>query len=224
LVALGFLEQPLNGGRRYRLGPKAHDIGMLALNSRRQRRIARPHLQELRSRLSYTVSLGVLDDRDVLIMDRFGGYRGHARLKMNIGVGSRWPTYCTSMGKSLLAHLSKAELDEVIGGVALEKWTPTTIRSKHALRAELKQIAAAGFAIDDQELATGTRSIAVPVRSKTGRLAGALEVAAPATMIDRAQMTKRFFPALLETSAAIAAELPDEPRFKSKRQDHSSGS
>jgi IclR family pca regulon transcriptional regulator len=218
------MEQPANGRRKYCLGPKAHDIGMLALNSRRLRRIARPHLQELRSRISYTVSVGVLDDGDLLIMDRLRGYRGHARLTVDIGIGSRWPTYCTSMGKTLLAHLPRSQMDTAIRAATLNSRTPSTIRSKRALRVELTQIAADGFGIDDEELVSGTRTIAVPVRSKTDKLAGALEVAAPAATFDRAQMTKRFLPALLEASAAIAAELPDEPLFKSKRIDHIPGS
>jgi len=128
------------------------------------------------------------------------------------------------MGKALVAHLPRVELYGVIRAAALDRRTPKTITSKRALRAEFRQIAAAGFAVDDEELAPGTRTIAVPVRSETGRLAGALEVAAPAVMLDRAQMTMRFLPALLEASAAIAAELPGEPLFRPKPQDRGSDS
>lgn len=215
LVALGFLEQPANSGRRYRLGTKAHSLGLAVLNSRPLRAIARPHLQALRTRLSYTVSIGVLDG-ELLVMDRLPGYRGHAKLKLNIGVGSRLPTYCTSMGKTLLAHMSDDELDDAIGGVVLERWGPNTIRTKRALRTELEQIAAAGFAVEDEELTKGARAIAVPVRSNTKKVVAALEIAAPAVMLDRSRMVKQFGPKLIAASERIARELDDEPPFTTK--------
>ncbi|MGN6372383.1 MAG: IclR family transcriptional regulator [Solirubrobacteraceae bacterium] len=220
LVALGFLEQPANGGRRYRLAPKAHGLGLAALDSRPLRAIARPHLEVLRARIPYTVSLGVLDD-DLLVMDRLPSCRGNAKLKLNVGVGSRLPTYCTSMGKVLLAYLSHQELEEAVDGVIFERWGPNTITTKQMLYAELEQVAAAGFAVDDEELTGGARSIAVPVHSKSGVVAAAIEITAPTTMIQRTQMVKRFGPKLLAVSRRIARELDDEPPFVAERLDAS---
>lgn len=222
LVALSFLEQPANARRKYRLGPKVHDIGMAALNARQLRPLVRPHLQRLRNELSYTVSVGVLDG-DLLIIDRLPGHRGHARLKLNLGVGSRLPAYCTSMGKILLAHLLDDKLDDAIGGVILEEWGPNTIRSKRALREELEQIHAVGFAIDNEESAEGARGIAVPVRSKTDNVVAAIEVSSPSRLATRQQVVERFGPVLLGASEQIATELDDEPPFKMKRLGHSNG-
>lgn len=211
LVALGFIEQPANGGRKYRLGPRAQEFGLSALNSRPLRRAARPQLQRLRTETLFTASVAVLDG-DLLIIDRLQGYRGHAQLKVNIGVGTRLPIYCTSMGKVLLAHLPSKELDEALGGVVFQRWGPNTIRTKGALRTELREIRTAGFAVDDEELTKGARAIAVPLQAKTGKVVAALEVAAPAALIERCQMVERCGPKLLDASERLAAELvEDEP-------------
>lgn len=223
LVALGFLEQPANARRKYRLGPKVHDIGMATLNARPLRALVRPHLCRIRTELSYTVSLGVLEG-DLLIIDRLPGYRGHAKLKVNLGVGSRLPTYCTSMGKMLLAHLPEEDLENAICGVILEQWGPNTVRSKRALRRELEQVHSVGFAVDDEELIQGGRAIAIPLRSKTGKVVAAIEVSAPTQLVEQRQMVKRFGPALLAASEQIEAELDDEPSFNVKRLDRSNGS
>jgi IclR family transcriptional regulator, pca regulon regulatory protein len=217
LVALGFLEQPPNSARKYRLGPRAHDFGRAVLNSRYLRPTARPYLEELRSTVSYTVSLGLLDGSDLIIMDRLHGYRGHPRLKPKIGIGSRLPSYCTSMGKVLLAYLPADERRETVEGMILEKHGPNTIGGKRALQRELEQVSAIGFAVDDEELADGVRSIAAPTRSKTGRVVGAVSVEAPAAMVDRLKMIKDFGPPLIKAAQWIAADLEDETPFKVRK-------
>ena len=104
LVALGYLEQ--GASRKYRLGLRVTDLGMSALNSTGLREHARPHLEELRQRTSYTASLGVLDGIEVLYVDRARSFRrGQNEVDLGLQAGSRVPAYCTAMGKMLLAHL-----------------------------------------------------------------------------------------------------------------------
>jgi IclR family transcriptional regulator, pca regulon regulatory protein len=131
LVALDFLER--TAGRKYRLGTRVSDIGMLALNARPLRAAGRLPLEELRRKVSYTVSLAVLDEDQLLFMDRLRGYRGHARLGLNIGIGSRLALHCTSMGKILLAHLPDEQREETIDGLTLNRQGPNTITQKPIL-------------------------------------------------------------------------------------------
>src|SRR6202044_777185 len=103
LVALGYLEQ--GASRKYRLGLRVTDLGMSALNSTGLREHARPYLEELRQRSSYTTSLGVLDGTEVLYVDRARSFRrGQGQIDMGLQPGSRVPAYCTAIGKMLLAH------------------------------------------------------------------------------------------------------------------------
>jgi len=210
LVALGFLEQSASNGRKYRVGLRVADLGMAALNMLPVRHHAYPDLEELRRQVSYTISLAVLSGSEIVVVDRLQGFRGHAKLGLKIGLGSRLPTYCTSIGKVLLAHLPEDELDSLIRDLTLARHGPKTIVQKGLLRDELAQILAAGFATDDEELAAGVHSIAMPIRSR-GEVIAAASVVAPTSMIPRTHMIEDFGPHLLAAIERISASLDNEP-------------
>ncbi len=159
LVALGYLEQ--GASRKYRLGLRVTDLGMSALNSTGLREHARPYLEELRQRTSYTSSLGVLDGGDVLYVDRVRSFR-RAQNQVDLGLqaGSRVPAYCTALGKALLAGLPDNQLREAIAELKPAKRGPHTITSKKALRADIDRIRTDGLAVENEELAprASTRS------------------------------------------------------------------
>src|SRR5258707_6603917 len=166
VVALGFLEQ--GASRKYRLGLRVTDLGMSALNSTGLRDHARPYLEELRQRTSYTTSLGVLDGTEVLYVDRARSFRrGQNQIDLGLQPGSRVPSYCTAMGQLLLAYLPEGQQRDIIGEIKLTNQGPNTVTSKKALRAELENIRDAGFAVDDEELAAGLYAIAAPVRNES---------------------------------------------------------
>jgi IclR family transcriptional regulator, pca regulon regulatory protein len=206
LVALGFLEQPPSGSRKYRLGSRGSDLGMAALNTLPLRSEGHAFLENLRRKVSYTVSTAVLDDNDVVIVDRLRGFRGYARLKVDIGPGSHLPAYCTSMGKTLLAHLPRDEQEAALKGLSIRRRGPNTITSKAALLRELAQVREAGFAVNNEELVVGLLSIAMPVR-RDEIVIGAVDIAAPCSLISRTQLVDECGPHLLEATKLISARL-----------------
>jgi len=206
LVALGYLEQ--GASRKYRLGLRVTDLGMSALNSTGLREHAHPYLEELRQRTSYTVSLGVLDATDVLYVDRVRSFRrGQGTIDLNLHPGSRLPSYCTAMGKLLLANLPESEQREAIASMKLTKRGPNTITSKKALREELDEVLAAGFAVNDQELAADLFSIAAPVRNEARDVVAAVNLAAHSSMISLEEMVDALGPHLVSTADRISARL-----------------
>ncbi|MGA2455713.1 MAG: IclR family transcriptional regulator [Solirubrobacteraceae bacterium] len=206
LVALGYLEQ--GASRKYRLGLRVTDLGMSALNATGLREHAHPYLEELRQRTSYTASLGVLDATDVLFVDRVRSFRrGLGKLDLDLHTGSRVPPYCTSMGKLLLANLPELEQRELIAQMKLTKRAPNTITSKKALRDELDEIQAAGFAVDDQELAANVYAIAAPVRNEARETVAAVGLAAHSTMISLEELVDALSPHLVTTADRISARL-----------------
>jgi IclR family pca regulon transcriptional regulator len=206
LVALGYLEQ--GASRKYRLGLRVTDLGMSALNSTGLREHAHPYLEELRQRTSYTVSLGVLDATDVLYVDRVRSYRrGQGAADLNLHPGSRLPAYCTAIGKLLLANLPESEQRELIGAMKLTKRAPNTITSKKALRDELDEILAAGFAVNDQELAADLFAIAAPVRNEARDVVAAVNISAHSSMISLEEMVDALGPHLVSTADRISARL-----------------
>ena len=206
LVALGYLEQ--GASRKYRLGLRVTDLGMSALNSTGLGEHARPYLEELRQRTSYTASLAVLDGTDVLFVDRDRSFRrAQVRADLDLQAGSRLPAYCTAKGKLLLGTLPEAEQRELLGLIKPVKRGPNTITSKRALREELEQVGEAGFAVDDEELAANLYAIAVPVRDAGREVVAAVGLSAHSSAISLEEMVDALSPHLLATADRISARL-----------------
>jgi IclR family pca regulon transcriptional regulator len=204
LVALGYLEQ--GASRKYRLGLRVTDLGMSALNSTGLREHAHPYLEELRQRSSYTTSLGVLDATEVLYVDRVRSFR-RGQGQVDLHTGSRVPAHCTSMGKLLLANLPEAEQRDLVAQMKLTKRGPNTITSKKALRDELDEVQAAGFAVDDQEFAADLYAIAAPVRSEARDVVAAVDLVAPSALISLEELVDALGPHLVSTADRISARL-----------------
>jgi IclR family pca regulon transcriptional regulator len=206
LVALGYLEQ--GASRKYRLGLRVTDLGMSALHATGLREHAHPYLEELRQRTSYAAALGVLDGTEVLCIDRVRSYRrGQNNLDMDISAGARLPAYCTSMGKLLLANVPESDRRELIAAIKVTKRGPNTITSKRALRAELEEVQAAGFAVNDQELAPELYTIAAPVRNEAREVVAAINLAAHSSIISLEEMVDALGPHLVSTADRISARL-----------------
>ena len=169
---------------------------------------AHPYLEELRQRTSYTVNLAVLEGTEILYVDRVRSFRrGQSKIDMSLHAGSRLPAYCTAMGKLLLANLPESDQRELIGAMKLTKQGPNTITSKKALREELDEVLAAGFAVNDEELARELFTIAAPVRNEAREVVAAVNLAAHSSMISLEEMVDALGPHLVSTADRISARL-----------------
>jgi IclR family pca regulon transcriptional regulator len=206
LVALGYLEQ--GASRKYRLGMRVTDLGMSALNSIGLREHAHSYLEELRQRTSYTVNLSVLDDGEILYVDRARSFRqGQRKIDLDLHSGSRLPAYCTSIGKVLLANLLEEEQRDLLAMMKLIKRGPKTITSMKALRDELEKVRDAGFAANDEELAPDLYSISVPVRNEAREVVAAVNMAVHSSMISLEELVDALGPHLVSTADLISARL-----------------
>ena len=204
LVALGYLEQDA-ATRRYRLGPRVIDLGLSAINSMEVREISLPHLQQLSDETGHTVNMAILDGVDIVYVERCRSSRhGRREIDLNLHVGSRLPAYCTSMGKVLLAFLPDERGAEALAKLQLTKRGPNTITSRAALRAELGQVCARGYAVNNEELAHGLRSVAVPVRGRADEVEAAINLAVHRSWVSIEDLVQQYLPALQRTAAAIA--------------------
>jgi len=207
LTALGYLEQD-SATRKYRLGPRVLDLGFSAINSMELREVAAPHLRELSDETGYTVNMAILDDLDIVYVDRCrSSSAGQREIDLNLHVGSRLPAYCTSMGKVLLAHLPGDDRDARLGRIEFTQRGPNTLTSRRALEAELARVRESGFAINNEELAYGLRSIAAPVLDREGAGAAAINLAVHSSLASTDELGARFAPALLRTAADISARM-----------------
>jgi IclR family pca regulon transcriptional regulator len=124
-----------------------------------------------------------------------------------IAVGTRFPAYATSMGRVLLAGLPDAELDSYLRAVRLRPFTTGTVTDAGALRTELARIRRQGWALVDQELEHGLRSLAAPIRDGRGEVVSAMNLSTPASARTLEAIRRDLLPRLLETAAAIERDL-----------------
>jgi IclR family transcriptional regulator, pca regulon regulatory protein len=203
LVTLGYLEQ--GPSRKYRLSSRGSDVGRALLDSLVIRRVAREPLRELGAGIGRTAGLVVLWDTEVAYIHRWRGSRqGQYAVDMGIGLGTRLPVYCTAAGKALLAHLPVGEQRDLIAKLRLTRRTPTTIRTKTALRTELERILTeGGVAVEDEELSAARRALAAVVVDVEGRAVGAVELAVPVEAYTRKELLEELGPKVIATARDI---------------------
>jgi IclR family pca regulon transcriptional regulator len=146
----------------------------------------------------------VLDGTDVVYVAKMPGTWV---MTSTHSVGMRVPAYPTSMGRVLLAALAPAALDDYFAEAEIETLTRHTVTDERKLREALKQIATQGFSVVDQELEEGLRSIAVPVRDKTGGVVAALTVCSNSSRVGLDAMIRDFLPTMREAAAGLSAVL-----------------
>jgi len=204
LAKLGYLQQDPDS-KRYRLGPKVLDLGFSAINSMDVREISAPHLRQLSDETGYTVNLAILDGTDVVYIERCWSARpGQREIDLNLHVGARLPAYCTAMGKAILAFVPDERLEEIIARIDFAPRGPNTLTDPMAFREELRKIRRLGVAVNDEELAYGLRSIAAPIRSHSGEVLAALNLAVHRTMVSIDELIARYGPVVAQSAHDIS--------------------
>jgi IclR family transcriptional regulator, pca regulon regulatory protein len=205
LARLGYLHQD-EATRKYRLGIRALDLGFAVLGALELREIAAPHLQRLTATTGHTSNLAIRDDTDVILIDRIRGRPGrYHHLEFNLHIGSRIPSYCSATGKALLAFLPQPDLNDLLDRIEFLPRGPRAVGSRAALVAELGQVRRSGVAINDEELESGLRSIAVPIRSRAGAVVAAINLAIPWSPVAISELADQFGPVLQATARQISA-------------------
>jgi IclR family pca regulon transcriptional regulator len=200
LEELGYVRQ-VGGG--YELTPRVLDLGMSYVLSRGLWEIARPHMEALVARTRESSSIAQLDGSDIVYVARVAVPK---IVTLAVTIGTRFPAMQTSLGKVLLAALPPAEADRVLAepsrsGV-VPRWQPDAGERAAALR----EVRARGWALTDEQLAPGIRSVAVPLRDGDGRVIAALNVNSHAAETPLEVLTGQHLPLLLQTAGAISAD------------------
>jgi IclR family pca regulon transcriptional regulator len=204
LLTLADLGYVSTDGRYFALSPRVLELGYAYLSSLTLPEVAEPHLERLVAEVRESSSVSVLDGGDVVYVARVPTSR---IMTVSINVGTRFPAYATSMGRVLLSGLPEAELEDYLANVELRRLSPRTITSVTALRAELARTRRQGWAMVDQELEEGLRSVAAPIRDRAGRVVAAVNLSAHASRMSTEAVRRQLVPPLLTTAAEIEAEL-----------------
>jgi IclR family transcriptional regulator, pca regulon regulatory protein len=191
-------------GKYFSLTPRVLDLGYAYLSSTPLWEIAQPHMERVTARLHESCSVSVLEDTDIVYVARVPTER---IMTVTLGVGTHLPAFATSMGRVLLAHLPDSRLDGFFATAHLERLTERTVTDPRELRAILKEVAQRGWAMVDQELELGVRSVAAPIRDAGGRVIAAMNASGHASRVTLAQMRRQFLPVLLEAVRDVSATL-----------------
>ncbi|MGH3170235.1 MAG: IclR family transcriptional regulator [Trebonia sp.] len=206
LASLGYLKQ--DDTRRYRLGARVLDLGFSVLASLELRDVAGPYLRRLTETTGHTSNLAIRDDTDVILIDRVRGRPGrYHHLEFSLHTGSRLPSYCSATGKALLAFLPGPDLERILDRIDLVQRGPRTVTTKTALLADLRQVRRTGVAVNDEELDMALRSIAVPVRSRSGEVVAAVNVSIPWSPVPMSELISQLRPALQDAARQITAHV-----------------
>ena len=188
---------------RFALTPHVLELGMAYIGSTNIWDIARPHMEQLVGCTNESSSIAQLDGSDIVYVARVAVPK---IITIAVAIGTRFPALQTSLGKVLLAELSPDELEHVLArpsrsGIAL-LWRPEAEERDLALC----EVRTRGWALTDEHLAYGIRSIAVPLRDGTNRVIAALNVSVHAAETSIETLTEKYLPLLLQTATAISAD------------------
>jgi len=162
---------------------------------------AQPVLEHVSKLVHESSSIATLDGSEIVYVARVNVTR---IMSIDLGIGSRLPAFCTSMGRVLLANLSQPELEAYLSKVKFHCYTERTVNSVDKLRQILRLVQRNGYAIVDQELELGLRSMAIPLHNPTGKVVAALNVGAHAQRVSVQEVQSKFLPHLRNAAQELS--------------------
>ena len=200
LEELGFARSTEGG---FVLTPKVLTLGMAYVSALGLWDIARPHMEDLVGRTGESSSMAQLDGSDIVYVARVSVPK---IIALRVEIGTRFPAPQTSQGKVLLAALDQESLDATLAVPSRAGLPPYIGQTAAQLREELTRVRARGWALADEELAPGVRSVAAPVRDGQGRVRAAMNVTVHAAETSTEVLLEQHLPKLLRTAGEVSAE------------------
>lgn len=201
LQTLGYVE---SDGKLFALTPRILDLGFAYLSSMPMWNLAEPVMEALVEQVNESCSAGVLEGTDIVYVMRVSTRK---IMRNSLGIGSRLPAYCTSLGRMLLAGLPDEEVRRVLQASPIEARTRHTITDLDALMAKVQQARRQGWVQVTQELEEGLVSMAAPITDRTGRMVAALNVSGQVNRTSPRQMQETMLPPLLRAAQSISRLL-----------------
>ncbi|HMF79341.1 MAG TPA: IclR family transcriptional regulator [Bryobacteraceae bacterium] len=194
---------------KYHLGSRLMELGLSAVSRLDVYEVAGPYLRELVKETGETAHLAVLREGQVVSLINV---ESSQTLRTPTTVGTRNPAHCTSLGKAMLAFTAQQQVEDFLQLELLKSYTRKTITSRVRFKAELAEIRARGYAVDDEEREPGLRCIGAPVWDSSGEVVAAISVAGPVFRITRSRIS-----ALSRTVMRIAAGISASLGYRSPR-------
>jgi len=202
LESSGFVRK---AGGEYHLGVKCFVLGNIVAADLDLEDVAHPHLVALRDTTRETTHLAILDDWQVVYLERLPS--PHPVGFMRSRVGAILPAFCTALGKTLLSHRPEPDVAKWAASQKFRSMTPHTITSAKRLLKELRDVRARGYAVDEEEHELGVRCVAAPVRNHHGEVVAAISVAGPSDRLPRTLAGSDTAKAVVAAAHAISLDF-----------------
>jgi IclR family pca regulon transcriptional regulator len=201
LQRLGYVE---SDGKLFRLAPRVLRLGYAYVTSTAMSKIVQPVLESISERTHESTSVAVLDGTDVVFVARAATRRS---LSNGLGLGSRLPAYCAATGRILLAALPSEDAHERLQRTRRLPLTPHTQTDMRALLGLLDDARRQGYAVCNEELELGVRSIAIPLRDTNGRTIAAMSIVASVRRYTLDAMLETLLPQLESARRVLTSML-----------------
>ncbi|MBS0339944.1 MAG: helix-turn-helix domain-containing protein [Proteobacteria bacterium] len=199
LQTLGYVG---SDGKLFSLTPRILDLGFAYLSSMPIWNRAEPVMEALVREVQESCSAAVLDATDIVYVLRVPTQK---IMRINLGVGSRLPAWCTSMGRLLLSDLPEGELQARLEASSIEAFTKHTLTDREAIATRVQQARKQGWCVVNQELEEGLISMAAPITDRAGRMVAALNISGQANRTSAKVMQETMLPSLLAAARQISS-------------------
>ena len=203
LETLGYLHRDPQT-KLYRPALEVLRLGFVVLNNLEVRQVAAPYLRRLVDEVQETVNLAVLDNHEVIYIDRVG-----SKHMVNVyrPIGSRLPAYCTSTGKALLAFLPPEQLEQALAAITWIRHTETTLTTLEALKENLALVRRRGFSDSNGEMIPELRAVAAPIRQNDGQVVATVNISVPSHRVSYEKLIQELGPKVVEAGQQISRAL-----------------
>lgn len=201
LESLGYVRSAAGA---FTLTPRVLELGMVYVQSLGLWDVARPHMERLVARTGESTSIAQLDGSDIVYVARVAVPK---IIALRVSIGTRFPAPQTSLGKVLLAGLAVDQLDAALAEPSRSGVQPRWRPDRAELDAVLRDVRAKGWALTDEQLAPGIRSVAAPLRDATGRVIAAMNVTVHAAETSLETLTGTYLPLLLRVAGDVSADF-----------------
>ena len=203
LSSCGYIEQNPQT-ENYRLGIGIFNLGQKFIHKLGILKLARPFMEKITSEINESAYIGILREKNAIYL---GISETSNPVRVASRVGKDVPAHATAIGKAQLAYLPEEEISKIYPENRLKRHTPNTIISISELKRHLKEVAANEYALDNEELETGVRCIAVPIKDYLGVPVAALSVSAPASRMSESRLKDEILPIIRKFSREISKRL-----------------
>ena len=203
LESRNFIEQN-KATAGYRLGLRSLQLGQTFFKQTGLLRHSRPILESLSGKSEETSYVAILRDYQVMYLDAV-----ESRLPVRVvsRVGKTFPFYCTEVGKAIAAGMEEKTVRDYFNDTELKRYTPQTIRGVDQLSKQLREIAACGYAVEDEELQEGVTCLGAAVRDHTKCVVGAVSISVPSVRCSTKRMNTELIPLVREAAGELSRKL-----------------